>query len=272
MPDDNARFTHVQSAADRPVPADSSTLRAHTHGLPTTWPGRVGLALQTRLERAVASVSIHGDPCVYPTRAFPWVKDLEDGWADIREELDAVMTRREDIPSFQSILREVATISTDEDWKTFWLLGMGMDCRRNAARCPRTMKRLAGVPDISNAFFSILSPGKHIPAHRGAYNGLLRLHLALEVPEPRQRCRIRIGNDFRTWREGEALIFDDTFNHEVWNDTDGVRVVLFVDFARPLRAPWHALNRWFIRLGAMAPFLREAGRRHREWERKFYAK
>jgi beta-hydroxylase len=49
----------------------------------------------------------------------------------------------------------------------------------------------------------------------------------------------RIGNEFRHWSEGQALIFDDTFNHEVWNDTDGYRVVLFVDFARPLRQPWH---------------------------------
>ena len=62
---------------------------------------------------------------------------------------------------------------------------------------------------MTTSFFSILSPGKHIPAHRGAWNGILRLHLGLMVPEPRERVRIRIGNDFYSWREGEALIFDD---------------------------------------------------------------
>ena len=91
-------------------------------------------------------------------------------------------------------------------------------------------------------------------------------------PEPRERCRIRIGNQFQSWNEGEALIFDDSFNHEVWNDTSGWRVVLFVDFARPLRQPWHWLNRSLVSLGALAPFLREAGQKQKAWEKKFYAK
>jgi beta-hydroxylase len=263
MPDDTSPL---------PAPIDARRLRAHTLGAPKGWLGRVGLAAQTWLESAIARVSRHGDPCVYDTRLFPWIAELEAGWRDVREELEAVLTRRADMPSFQSILKEVGTINQDEDWKTFWLVGMGMDCSRTAATCPRTMALLARVPDLSNAFFSILSPGKHIPAHRGAYNGLLRLHLALKVPDPRERCRIRIGNEMRTWREGEALVFDDSFNHEVWNETDGVRVVLFVDFARPLKQPWHALNRRFIRAGALAPFLREAGRKHRAWEQRFYAK
>ncbi|HKY90387.1 MAG TPA: aspartyl/asparaginyl beta-hydroxylase domain-containing protein [Nevskiaceae bacterium] len=263
MPDDTSPLAPQVDARD---------LRAHTHALPASWIGRMGLVAQNWLESAVARASLHGDPCVYDTREFPWIAELEAGWRGVREELDAVLTRRSEIPSFQSILKEVGTINTDEDWKTFWLVGMGMDCSRNAATCPRTMALLARVPDLANAFFSILSPGKHIPAHRGAYNGLLRLHLALQVPEPREQCRIRIGHEMRTWREGEALVFDDSFNHEVWNETDGVRVVLFVDFVRPLKRPWHALNRRFIRAGALAPFMREAGRKHREWERRFYRK
>jgi beta-hydroxylase len=132
------------------------------------------------------------------------------------------------------------------------------------------MRLLRKIPGMKTAFFSILSPGKHIPAHRGAWDGILRLHLGLLIPEPREQCRIRIGNDYRTWREGEALIFDDTFNHEVWNDTDGYRVVLFVDFARPLRQPFHWLNNAFLNLAAFAPFLREAGERQKRWERDFY--
>ena len=103
-----------------------------------------------------------------------------------------------------------------------------MDCSDNAARCPETMKALGKIPGLSTAFFSILSPGKHIPPHRGAYNGVLRLHLALQVPEPRDLVRIRIARQICHWEEGKCLIFDDTFNHEVWNDTAGYRVVLFV--------------------------------------------
>ncbi|MDE0853968.1 MAG: aspartyl/asparaginyl beta-hydroxylase domain-containing protein [Nevskia sp.] len=246
--------------------------RAHTLGLPKSALGRLGLRLQTVLESAVARVSVLPDSAVYDPADFPWVRKFEAGWRTIRAELDQVLAYRDQMPSFHEIIKEVGTITSDDSWKTFFLLGAGMDCSENARRCPQTMQLLRGIPGASTAFFSILSPGKHIPAHRGAYNGVLRFHLGLLVPEPRERCRIRIGNRIQSWNEGEALIFDDSFNHEVWNDTDGWRVVLFVDFARPLRQPWHWLNRSLIGLGPLAPFLREAGQKQKAWEKKFYNK
>lgn len=99
---------------------------------------------------------------------------------------------------------------------------------------------------------------------------MLRLHLALMVPEPRERCRIRIADQIHTWQEGRCLVFDDTYNHQVWNDTDGFRVVLFVDFERPLRWPLRALNHWLLNLAALAPFLREANARQEAAERSFW--
>jgi beta-hydroxylase len=246
--------------------------RKHRLGLPTTLTGRLGLWAQDKLESFVAAVSINGDPRIYEAKTFPWVAELEADWKKIRAELDAVMVYRDQMPSFQDILKEVETIQTDNDWKTFFLAGIGMDCRENAERCPETMRLLGRIPGMKTAFFSILSPHKHIPAHRGAYNGLLRFHLGLLVPEPRDKVRIRIGNDFRNWTEGKALLFDDTFNHEVWNDTDGFRVVLFVDFARPLKQPWHWLNERFLSIGTFAPFLREAGKKQAAWQKKFYKK
>jgi ornithine lipid ester-linked acyl 2-hydroxylase len=262
-------------AAPRTSPAQATALlsdRAHHLTLPKSLAGRVGLRLQDAVERLVARVSLHGDPQIYETARFPWAAALEAGWREIRAELDQVMQYRDQMPSFQDILQEVSTIQTDQDWKTFFLTGIGMDCSENAERCPNTMRLLGKIPGLKTAFFSILSPHKHIPAHRGAYNGLLRFHLGLMVPEPREQVRIRIGCEFRFWEEGRALIFDDTFNHEVWNDTDGYRVVLFVDFARPLRPPWHWINERFLSLGAFAPFLREAGRKQAAWEKSFYRK
>jgi len=79
-----------------------------------------------------------------------------------------------------------------------------MNCDENARRCPETMALLKKIPGLKTAFFSILSPRKHIPAHRGAYNGVLRFHLGLLVPEPREQCRIRIGNEFRRWTRAKA--------------------------------------------------------------------
>lgn len=233
---------------------------------------KCGVGLQTFLEWMVARVSPLGDPHIYNKAAFPWVADIERDWGLVRKELDQVMTFRDQMPSFQEILKEVGLIQSDQNWKTFFLAGIGMDCSENARRCPETMRLLGRIPGMTTAFFSILSPGKHIPAHRGAWNGILRLHLGLMVPEPREQVRIRIGNDFYSWREGEVLIFDDTFNHEVWNDTNGYRVVLFVDFARPLYQPFHWLNRRLLQLGALAPFLREAGEKQKRWQDAFWKK
>jgi beta-hydroxylase len=261
-------------AAPDPAPAETPNLnlcdRKHRLTPAAGFWSRAGLAAQDALESAVAAVSKHGDPMVYDTGQFPWVNEVEADWRKVRAELDQVMTFRDQMPSFQEILKEVSTIQTDQNWKTFFLAGIGMDCRGNAARCPETMKVLGRIPGMTTAFFSILSPHKHIPAHRGAYNGVLRLHLALQVPEPRERVRIRIGNQVRHWEEGKVLIFDDTFNHEVWNDTHGWRVVLFVDFARPLAQPWHWLNRQFLKIGWLAPFLREANDKQRQWEQRTY--
>jgi beta-hydroxylase len=257
-----------RSSAPKPVPDYHH--RRHTLSEPRTWLGRLVLGLQNVMERTVARTSIHGDPHIYEPAWFPWVGEIEAEWRKVRAELDQVMKFRDQMPSFHEILKEVSTITTDSNWKTYFLAGIGMDCRENAKHCPETTRLLGKIPGMTTAFFSILSPRKHIPAHRGAWNGILRLHLGLMVPEPREKCRIRIGNDFRNWTEGKALIFDDTFNHEVWNDTDGYRVVLFVDFARPLRQPWNAMNRRLLRMGSLAPFLREAGEKQRKWEQLFY--
>ena len=254
--------------------APAPDLRHRKHGInpPKTLTGRALIGLQNLLESGVAAVSPQGDPAIYESRQFPWAAEVEAGWREIRAELDQVMKFRDEIPSFHEILKEVSTITTDASWKTYFLAGIGMDCTGNAKRCPRTMELLRKIPGMKTAFFSILSPGKHIPAHRGAYNGILRFHLGLLVPEPREKCRIRIGNEYRSWSEGQSLIFDDTFNHEVWNDTTGYRVVLFVDFARPLWFPFHQLNTAILSVGALAPFLREAGVQQKQWEKKFYKK
>jgi beta-hydroxylase len=118
--------------------------------------------------------------------------------------------------------------------------------------------------------FSILDPSKRIPPHRGPYNGVLRLHLGLLVPEPANATGIRIGAEVRHWQEGRALIFDDAYEHEAWNDSERERVVLFVDFEKPLAFPASVLNRFLLDIAAFTPFLREGDRNLRLWERRFY--
>ena len=154
--------------------------------------------------------------------------------------------------------------------KPYFLAGHGVNCEENAKRCPETTRILKKIPNLKNAFFSILSPKKHIPAHKGPYNGVLRYHLGLIIPEPREQCRIRIEDRIYVWEEGKGLIFDDTYNHEVWNETDGYRVVLFVDFVRPVKFPFNLLNELIINVSLFAPFVKETKQNFKKWENKYY--
>lgn len=246
--------------------------RTHKLKPSTTWLGRLSDKITDWVEDLVARFSVHGDPPVYSNMHFPWVDVVEADWLQVRAELDRVMQYRDSMPSFQDIVKEVGLIQSDNDWKTFFLRGVGMDCRENALRCPATMRVLEKIPGVTTAFFSILSPRKHIPAHRGPWAGVLRLHVGLLVPEPRHQVRIRIANQICHWQEGKCLIFDDTWNHEVWNDTDGYRVVLFIDFERPLRWPLSWVNHSLLNLAPLAPFLREAKGKQKAWEQKMWGK
>jgi beta-hydroxylase len=93
----------------------------------------------------------------------------------------------------------VEPITQDNHWKTFFFYGYGFECEENCRLCPETARVLKSIPGVKTAFFSILSPGKYIPPHRGPYNGVLRFHLGLIVPEPREQCRIRVADNIRHW-------------------------------------------------------------------------
>jgi beta-hydroxylase len=89
------------------------------------------------------------------------------------------------------------------------------------------------------------------------------------VPGAPQDCGIKVGGEVRHWHEGETMFFDDGYEHSAWNDTDGTRVVLFLDVIRPLRRPAADVNKALLRAIAWSPFLRDAKRRHEAWERRF---
>lgn len=227
--------------------------------------------LLQRIERATVRYSLVGDKTFFDTDDFPWARELEAGWPHIRRELDRVLQEREMLPSFQDISTDQRVLTTDDKWKTFFLYAFGYKSEANCARCPETARLLNRIPGMKTAMFSILAPGKHIPPHRGPYKGVLRCHLGLVVPEPREQCRIRVGHDYRHWEEGKCMVFDDTFNHEVWNDTDGERVVLFIDVVRPFRQPVEAVNRGIIKLIGWSPFVQRAIKNHEAWERRVEA-
>ncbi|WP_283194053.1 aspartyl/asparaginyl beta-hydroxylase domain-containing protein [Rhizobium sp. AN80A] len=212
-----------------------------------------------------------GNPPVYDNATFPWAKEVEAAYPQIRAELERVLVRQSELPTFQDISTDVKTISTDSGWKTFFLLGFGVKSEQNIAQCPETWRAVQKIPGLKTAMFSIFEPGKHLPAHRGPYNGVLRLHVGMIVPEPADKLAIRVKDQICHWQEGKALIFDDAYEHEAWNHTDKTRVVLFVDFDKPLKFPARFVNWALMNLAVFTPFIRGGLDNHKEWEKKFYA-
>lgn len=227
-----------------------------------------GLWIIKRIERILVRYSLVEDRPIFDAAAFDWVKPIEADWRKIREELEEVLKKPAELPNFQDISRDQVNITRDDRWKTFFLYGYGYRMDRHCDLCPETTRLMEAIPGMFTAFFSVLAPGKHIPLHRGPYKGLLRCHLALMVPEPNEECWIEVGGERAHWQEGCCLVFDDTYRHQVQNNTDGMRVVLFIDVLRPLRFPGSLLNRAILRLIRWSPFIRDAVRNHRAWERR----
>ena len=229
---------------------------------------KAGFAIIKRLERLIIRFSLVGDTPFVDTHDFPWVADLEANWHVIRTELDEILKDYAVLPNFQDISKDQIAITTDDKWKTFFLYAFDYKSERNCRRCPETTRLVEQVPGMKTVFFSILAPGKHIPPHRGAYKGLLRCHLGLLVPEPKAQCRMRVGHEVRHWEEGKCVIFDDTYEHEIRNDTDGRRVVLFMDIVRPFKQPVALLNKVIITLVGWSPLVQNAIKNHAAWERR----
>jgi ornithine lipid ester-linked acyl 2-hydroxylase len=230
-----------------------------------------GLLAKTaqKIESMVPEYSRIGESIFFDPSVFPWAKELEANWQVIRQELDQVLEYADDLPNFQDISPRQSRIANDNLWKTFFFFGFGFKAQKNCDRCPNTTRLLKQIPGLKVAFFSILAPGKHIPEHRGKHKGLIRYHLALKVPEPKEACRIRIEDQVAYWEEGKSLVFDDTYYHEVWNDTDDYRVVLFLDIARPLRFPLSLVN-WAVNSAiAVSPIVQVAKGNHESWEKQF---
>jgi ornithine lipid ester-linked acyl 2-hydroxylase len=224
------------------------------------------------VERFIGRRSLVGDATFFPLERFPWVEHIERNWTVIRDELEHVLEDQSALPSFQEISTDQIEITDDDRWKTFFLYGYGFEAKLGVEMCPRTAALMREIPGMTTAMFSILSPQKHILAHRGPYKGVLRYHLGLVVPDDAESCRIRVGEDIRHWQDGRSMIFDDTFDHEVWNDTEQTRVVLFVDVLRPLPFPESAINRLIVKAIAISPFVLDAKRNQEAWERRYRAR
>jgi aspartyl/asparaginyl beta-hydroxylase (cupin superfamily) len=176
---------------------------------------------------------------------FRWLDPIEAGTDAIRDEFLRVLATEEGFTPYISYPDDVpqnqfAELNNSPRWSAFHLYKMGSLVPENAARCPTTMKLLEGAPQPDQqgrtpaAMFSLLKPKTRIPPHTGVTNVRLVTHLPLIVPE---NCGFRVGNDTRQWVPGKAWVFDDTIEHEAWNDSDKLRVVLIFDIWHPHLTP-----------------------------------
>jgi len=228
----------------------------------------IGLWVIKRIERAIVRFSSLPDQPWFDSEQFDWTAKLQSHAPAIRAELDRILDQPDRIPNFQQISKDQENITRDDRWKTFFLYGYGFRMDANCERCPETARAVESIPGMYTAFFSILAPGKQIPLHRGPYKGLLRCHLALKIPERAEDCWIDVGGERRHWEIDRCLVFDDTYRHGVENNTDDQRVVLFLDIKRPMRGPGRVLNNVVLRLIRLSPFIRDAIRNHKAWERR----
>lgn len=173
---------------------------------------------------------------------FPALDRLEARTAEIGAEFEALIAAEaaEMVPYIQYPegvpVRQWEKLNHNREWSAIHLLQNGARVEANARHCPATMDAIAALPQPQipgaspNAMFSLLAPRTRIPPHTGVANVRLVCHLPLIVP---QDCGFRVGETTCEWRVGEAFVFDDTIEHEAWNDSDSLRVVLIVDLWAP---------------------------------------
>ena len=180
----------------------------------------------------------------YERDLFPWLADLESATAAIRSELLGVLTEDGPDKAFEPYIEypdgvpldQWAELNHSQRWSAFHLFKAGAKVQANCDRCPATIAALAALPQPQApgrspaSMFSLLQPKTRIPAHTGVSNTRVVTHLPLVIPPG---CGFRVGSETREWRLGEAWVFDDTIDHEAWNNSPQPRAILIFDVWSP---------------------------------------
>jgi aspartate beta-hydroxylase len=189
------------------------------------------------LVRRVYDSRIKGPPVLDAGEHFPDAARFAEAWQSIRDEATALAERWPTIPRFHEIMPEQADISANDgrDWRLFILKAYGVASARNMAACPTLASIVTRIPDVLSASLSFMEPGKHVPAHRGPFRGVIRFYLGLSVPklaDGQPAALLKIAGEEHRIGEGQWLLWDDTYFHEVWNGGNTVRSVLLLDVWR----------------------------------------
>lgn len=164
---------------------------------------------------------------LHDKNTFEWVQRLELGWPNIVEELNSLLNQR---AGFSKLYKDYTNVG---DWAGCYFWIFGQEIQKNCELCPDTTKILKSIPgatEFGTALFSALAPGTRVASHCGYSNSKLRCQLPLQVPN---NCGFKIADQTISMVEGSCFIFDDSFLHTAWNESDRSRFVLIFDFFHP---------------------------------------
>ncbi|MFG2985022.1 aspartyl/asparaginyl beta-hydroxylase domain-containing protein [Streptomyces sp. NPDC048258] len=179
-----------------------------------------------------------------PYSLFPESKKLDHQFDQIKAEVTKLVQTR-NVKAYGDI-DPLRAAEVSEEWRLYYAYMLGETNPEAWRDCPTFVDFAERTPGVVNAIIAILEPGVTLKAHEGPYAGILRYHLPLTVPE-NNPPRLRVDKEIHTWKEGEAILIDDTFEHEVYNESDGQRVMLIIDIRRPMGLVPDLVNRLSLR-------------------------
>jgi aspartate beta-hydroxylase len=180
---------------------------------------------------------VTGAPVLDVESYFPEATRFLDAWPQLRDEALRVAEDLGQVPRFHELMPEQAEISANDgrDWRILVLKAYGTSLPGNTSRCPVLARIVASSPDVLSAALSFLAPGKHVPEHRGPFRGVIRFYMGLSVPvapDGQPAAVLTIDRHEHRIGDGECILWDDTFPHEVLNHGDRVRIALLLDVRR----------------------------------------
>lgn len=177
---------------------------------------------------------------------YPELAILERNLQAIQEEFLQV-SKKAGLRNVSDFYKVETAIGQDENWKGFPLMIFNYKFDENVAKCPDTFAVISELPGCTSAMFSVLHPGKHILPHKGLYKGVTRCLFTIFAPE-NGLSWIKVNGRKLAFETGKCILFDETFEHEVLNESDKMRVVLYLDIYRKLPFPLNLLNKLIFTL------------------------
>ena len=224
------------------------------------------------LQKAIGWTIIHAtewvikrfsdSPPVFDAMAYPLTAELQEHWQALRDEYFAYC-REHEPRRMSEVFREQEKIAPKGNWLNVMLRFYSYEVPHEPRFFQRSREIIERYPLVTSAMFSVIPNGKRIKPHRGPYKGLLRFHLGLKIPDSPDCYMILDGKKIH-WQEGGVILFDDTYEHEVRNQSGEERIILFIDYLRPLPFPINGLNKLVYKLMRISPFIRKVVENHKK--------